>query len=641
MTHKKLISSTIIIVELFSAIGVSAQIGSYYSTIDGKSGTELKENLNRIIDNHNSISYNRTWDAHKDLYGDPNNTNNIILFYSQDSVSKATQQGSGGTGGTAFNREHLWPRSYGVDTSGSDYTDIHNLVPTYVSVNSSRSNKYFDYSDPEAAGYSSPAYSLAPQCSSTSETFEPGDGQKGKVARAIFYMTTRYDYLELLNTPPSATPVSGGNQMAQLNTLLKWNRDFLPTNNERLVNHKIYTYYQGNRNPYIDYPELVDAVWVDGPSWGKWRLDNFSLSELLDSSVSGDTADPDQDGIKNLLERAMYTDPREKNTTDALSTQLINGILNISFTRAIDSTNLNASIRLERSLDLNNWTNVDLSEATVNTITPEQEKVTLFLDFVSSGTLGSGESQTAPAQYYRIIAINAADENSDDSSGGETDGSSGAVIDYETVTSGGGIDYETVTIFSENFNNTELFTTSYNLFSDGSADYFGLTGDDNGIEAYYGGYPIPSDLIEFTGATGSHMIAEDLNGEGAELPITVTWPDYNIIGRTGLVLSVDIGASTNSIDSNDDLLIEYQIDDTGYNTLLDFDFLPDAGDRFNNVFELSGSLGAITLSEVLQTFTISIPENGSSLDLRLTVSLNAENESFALDNLEVSAASSP
>ena len=826
MSYRTYILPTIIIVNFVSTIAVTAQLDNYYSTINGQSGNVLKSALNSIIDNHTSLSYTPgVWNAHKDLYEDPNNSNNIILFYSQASVSKETQAGSGGTGSTAFNREHLWPRSYGVGDTGSDNTDLHNLVPTYAGVNSSRSNKYFDYSDPEAAGYSSPAYYLAPQCTSTNETFEPGDGQKGKAARAIFYMSTRYNYLELINTPPSAAPVTNGNQMAQLNTLLKWNRDFLPTNNERLVNQKIYTYYQGNRNPYTDYPEFADAVWVEGPSWGKWRLDNFSLSELLDSSVSGDNADPDQDGIKNLLERAMYTDPREKNTTDALTAQLVNGILKISFTRAIDSSNLNASIKLERSLDLNNWTTVDLSEATVNTISPEREKVTLFLDSANSGTsdiiteetfvnstsqlslinvegednwslneypntssawintytnyawidgyggtgseqdwlifpsidlsshsneqlifnyasqypdtattgagleifytneytldpttttwsafsstndllnlnksttnsptslnslnidlstisgdsvvigikytstdeveqarlwfiqnpqltgdltttvtLGSGEGQTAPAQYYRMIAINAAGESLDGSSGGETDVSSGPEIDYETVTSGGGIDYETATIFSENFNNTDLFTTSSNLFSDGFADYFGLTGDDNGIEAYYGDGLIPSNLMEFTGATGSYMIAEDLDGEGAELPITVTWPDINIMGQSGLVVSVDIGASTNSIDSNDDLLIEYQIDDTGYITLLDFGFLPDEGNSFNNVFELSGSLGVITLSEALQSFTVPIPENGSSLDLRLTVSLNAGNESFAIDNLDVSAASSP
>ena len=576
MLCKKFILYAIVVVKLLCVTKVNAQYGGYYSTINGQSGSQLKSALNSIIDNHTSLSYTPgVWNAHKDLHEDPNNSNNIILFYSQASVSKSTQQGSGGSGAEAFNREHLWPRSYGVGTSGSDNTDIHHLVPTYVSVNSSRGNKYFDYSDPEADGYSSPAYELAPLCTSTSETFEPGDGQKGHVARAILYMTTRYDYLELINTPPSDAPVTDGNQMAQLNRLLKWDRDFLPTNNERLVNQKIFTYYQGNRNPYVDYPELADAVWLEGPSWGKWRLDNFSLSELLDSSVSGDTADPDQDGISNLLERAMYTDPREKNTTDALSAQLINGIFNLSFTRAIDSTNLNASIKLERSSDLSNWTTVDLSEATINTVTPEQEIVTLSLNTVSSGI---SDILIAPAQYYRIVAVNPA--------GGNSEESAGVVIDYETVTSGGGIDYETTTLFSENFNNADLFTTSSNLFSDGSSDYFGLTGDGNGIEANYGGDPIPSGLIDFSGVSGSYLIAEDMNGEGAELPITVIWPDININGQTGLVLSADIGASTNSIDSNDDLLIEYQIDGNGYNSLLDFSFLPDGGYAFNNVFEL-------------------------------------------------------
>ena len=164
MAHNTFILCTIIAVNLFSIIGVSAQIEGYYSTINGQSGSELKSALNSIIDNHNSISYTPgVWDAHKDLYEDPNNADNIILFYSQASVSKSTQAGSGGSGATAFNREHLWPNSLGVGSSGSDYTDLHHLVPTYAGVNSSRGNKYFDYSDPEAEGYSSPAYELAPQ----------------------------------------------------------------------------------------------------------------------------------------------------------------------------------------------------------------------------------------------------------------------------------------------------------------------------------------------------------------------------------------------------------------------------------------------------------------------------------------------
>ena len=380
MAHNTFILCTIIAVNLFSIIGVSAQIEGYYSTINGQSGSELKSALNSIIDNHNSISYTPgVWDAHKDLYEDPNNADNIILFYSQASVSKSTQAGSGGSGTTAFNREHLWPNSLGVGSSGSDYTDLHHLVPTYAGVNSSRSNKYFDYSDPEAEGYSSPAYELAPQCKSTDDTFEPGDAQKGHVARAILYMTTRYDYLELVNTPPSAPPSTSDSRMAQLRTLLDWNRKALPALKEKNNNQKIYELYQNNRNPFIDYPEFADAIWVDGPSWGKWRLDNFSLEELNDLSMSADSADPDGDGISNLMERAIYSDPKTINESPPIRIDLINNNFVISFFRARNFENLNTNLVLEKSVDLFNWSTIDLSSASTQVINENQESVQVNL----------------------------------------------------------------------------------------------------------------------------------------------------------------------------------------------------------------------------------------------------------------------
>ena len=252
MAHNTFILCTIIAVNLFSIIGVSAQIEGYYSTINGQSGSELKSALNSIIDNHNSISYTPgVWDAHKDLYEDPNNADNIILFYSQASIDKSNQD-SGGSPNTYFNREHLWPRSYGIGTSGSDNTDLHHLVPVYKGVNSARSNKYFDNSDPSQSDYENPTNDLSPNCTANSDTFEPGDAQKGHVARAILYMTTRYDYLELVNTPPSASPSTSDNRMAQLRTLLDWNRKALPALKEKNNNQKIYELYQNNRNPFID-----------------------------------------------------------------------------------------------------------------------------------------------------------------------------------------------------------------------------------------------------------------------------------------------------------------------------------------------------------------------------------------------------
>ena len=379
MAHNLFTLRIIIIVKLLSIIGVSAQIGSYYSTINGQSGSVLKSALNSIIDNHNSLSYTPgVWNAHKDLYEDPNNSGNIILFYSQDSIDKSNQD-SGGSPGTYWNREHLWPRSYGVGSSGSDNTDLHHLVPTYKSVNSTRSNKYFDYSNSSLSGYDNPANSLSPNCTANSDTFEPGDAQKGHVARAILYMATRYDYLEIVNTPPSSPPSTSDSKMAQLSTLLDWNRKALPSVMEKNNNQKIYESYQYNRNPFIDFPEFADAIWVEGPSWGKWRLDNFSLEELNDLSISADSADPDADGITNLMERAIYSDPKTINESPPIGIDVIDNNFVISFVRARNFENLNTILVLEKSVDLENWDTIDLSSASTQVINDNQESVQLSL----------------------------------------------------------------------------------------------------------------------------------------------------------------------------------------------------------------------------------------------------------------------
>ena len=365
---------------------LNAQSENYYSGVYGLSGSELKQAINNIIDNHTSISYEAVWNAHKDLYRDPNNSDNIILFYSQASINNEDQD-AGGDPGTYFNREHLWPRSYGVGTSGDDNSDLHSLVPAYKSVNSTRGNKYFDNSDPNESQYSNPANVLAPNCTSNSDTFEPGDAQKGRVARAILYMDTRYDDLELVDTPPSPAPDSSSNRMAQLSTLLNWNRRFPPTDNEITNNQKIYESYQNNRNPYIDHPEFADKIWIEGPSWGKWRLDNFSLSELNDSSISGDSADPDEDGISNLMERAIYSNPKTVNVSKPVTVEVSGTNLLITFTRARNAENINASIVLEESEDLNNWNSVDLSNASTQVLNENQESVQLSIASTSDAII--------------------------------------------------------------------------------------------------------------------------------------------------------------------------------------------------------------------------------------------------------------
>jgi len=188
-----------------------------------------------------------------------------------------------------------------------------------------------------------------------------------------------------------------------------------------------------------------------------------------------------------------------------------------------------------------------------------------------------------------------------------------------------------ITVLNETFDDASGFTLSTGFFSDGDSDFFGLTGG----TPNFGTGAAPTGLQPFTGATDSFLVGEDLDGEGASLPIIVTWASLDISGLTALNFTGDFGASTSSIDSTDDLLVEFQIDGGGFTSLLDFDFLPN-GSSFNSSFTLAGGTSpADDLGLALQSFSSSIAGTGSTLDLRLTVDLGAGNEEFAVDNFIV------
>jgi hypothetical protein len=47
-----------------------------------------------------------------------------------------------------------------------------------------------------------------------------------------------------------------------------------------------------------------------GDTANSWQFQNFSVAEILDDSLVSDSADPDADGIPNLLEYALGLNPR-------------------------------------------------------------------------------------------------------------------------------------------------------------------------------------------------------------------------------------------------------------------------------------------------------------------------------------------
>ena len=187
-------------------------------------------------------------DAHQ------NDSNSIFLFYTNRIMSKTDKaSGVNQAENDFWNREHIWPQSKGL--KGTDARrDLHNIVAVDRSVNSSRGNKYFD-----EGGL---PHSECKECLHNQDSWEPPDRVKGDIARIIFYMDLRYDGDDFTGTPDLvAIDISSSDKryLAGLSTLLKWHCQDSVDDKERRRN-EVVSIYQGNRNPFVDYPSWAEKV---------------------------------------------------------------------------------------------------------------------------------------------------------------------------------------------------------------------------------------------------------------------------------------------------------------------------------------------------------------------------------------------
>ena len=234
----------------------------YYHYAQGLTGAALKAKLHDIISaGARQLTDDQENDAMKVLHTDPANTNNVFLLYNPTSSIPKSSYNSPPHG---WNKEHGWPESRGLGNAGPDQVDVHNLFAEHIGANSLRGNLYFDTSDPADPGYRSPATNVAPETSMDSNSWSPPPASRGNVARAVFYMATRYDGSE-----PNTSALSFSddptrtNTMGKLSTLLAWHAADPPDAAESNRNELIFRSYQYNRNPFIDHPEWVDAIWND------------------------------------------------------------------------------------------------------------------------------------------------------------------------------------------------------------------------------------------------------------------------------------------------------------------------------------------------------------------------------------------
>lgn len=274
----------------------------YYLSAEGKTGAELKTALHNIIRQHIILNYDTSTYVWWYTYFKATDWHPDGYFWDMYSNNKRSTYN-----GNLMNREHCMPRSWwGTSSNYSTFDangDLVNLSPSDAEANTAKSNY------PLGVVGSSVIYTNGvvkvgnnTYTGYNGVVFEPADQYKGDFARTYMYMVTCYeDYANNWRG-------TGTTSMLQKNTypvfkpwaielLLKWSTNDPVSQKEINRNEGVYQ-KQKNRNPFIDYPELVDFIW--GTRNGEqWRPgignSNFVVSPNPASSyVSVQISQPEQ-----------------------------------------------------------------------------------------------------------------------------------------------------------------------------------------------------------------------------------------------------------------------------------------------------------------------------------------------------------
>ena len=341
---------------------------NYYKDLEWTDSKDLVNKLHNIISGgvkpleYNTPNWETNQAADQDLY----DYAFVDGVYSSTDILKTNTQ-------AGWQREHAFAASLmtGFSTGIAvkalgRATDFHNLLAASAGANGSRGNKNLGYANPESA-----EITAKDDCQFTRKAFEPGDEDKGRLARAILYMSVMYNQVENVDVtetwtykgtdvdthPGSKTKslhINVGEQPLQLvegvvdysritldefmmpkevnepivnyyrslieaeeptlkdsdydlfrekayeryvatsmpyaigykDDLLMWN-SFPVDYQEMQHNNSIQTYYsaagkgtQGNRNPFVDYPQLAEYI------YGELKNEPGSIKDLTPSYLT-------------------------------------------------------------------------------------------------------------------------------------------------------------------------------------------------------------------------------------------------------------------------------------------------------------------------------------------------------------------
>lgn len=146
-----------------------------------------------------------------------------------------------------LNVEHTWPQSRFNRNQNTSFqkADLHHLFPTDSRANGKRGHDNFgEFNSGRAALPHCPASHVGTINGTGKDGFEPPVNHKGNVARALFYFSIRYDIR-----------ISDYEEIV----LRQWNW-LDPVDNQELKRNNMIEQIQGNRNPFVDDPDLADII---------------------------------------------------------------------------------------------------------------------------------------------------------------------------------------------------------------------------------------------------------------------------------------------------------------------------------------------------------------------------------------------
>ena len=300
--------------------------GTYYQKANGKKGAELKTAMFDIIKNPSVLEYDDLWEAYNTsdariLEGE----NDPIIWDMYSCISHYPLYnyphgtGAGNTEGVkGIQREHSmvkkWFNPMDAPASGSKtyldvrpmYSDIIHVIPTDAVCNNNRSDLCYgeipgDKVDwwsanqfsmkSKQGGCSTPGWEEQVANPSRTRVFEPNDEYKGDLARIYFYMVTCYQPGYFTWMPVRDADKRKTGEMAvfsdnhcgtwtgdmfnlgdddsyqpfspwALNMLMRWSKQD-PVSQKEIDRNEVIWQFQGNRNPFVDYPGLENYIWGD------------------------------------------------------------------------------------------------------------------------------------------------------------------------------------------------------------------------------------------------------------------------------------------------------------------------------------------------------------------------------------------